>query len=235
MAIDGRTVYRRRYTLVDYILASCFFLTAALIFIFVTEVAFERTGFTRFDFFVILAVTLVGSYVDIPLWQVKNQAPTVVMREVRAFWITYRIPQYALKQTTTTIAINVGGALVPIVVTAILLEEHPGIWSGALVATALTAVAVHLVSKVVPGVGIVAPTLLPPIAAVLFSYPFGMSYLAVTAYIAGTLGTLVGADLSNLGKIAGEGGTHVASIGGAGKFDGIFLTGIVAVLIASII
>jgi uncharacterized membrane protein len=54
------------------------------------------------------------------------------------------------------------------------------------------------------------------------------------AYIAGTLGTLIGADLSNLGKIS-AGGTHVASIGGAGKFDGIFLTGIVAVLIASII
>jgi uncharacterized membrane protein len=48
------------------------------------------------------------------------------------------------------------------------------------------------------------------------------------------LGTLIGADLSNLGRIS-EGGTSVASIGGAGKFDGIFLTGIVAVLIASLI
>ena len=44
--------------------------------------------------------------------------PTVVVREVRAFWITYRIPQYALTEVTTTIALNVGGALVPLVVTA---------------------------------------------------------------------------------------------------------------------
>jgi len=200
----------------------------------VTEVAFEKTGFTRLQFLVILSVALVGSYVDIPLWQIKNTRPMVVLREVRAFWITYRIPQYALTQTTTTIALNVGGGLVPIVVTLILLKEHPGIWLGALVATALTAVAVHLVAKVVDGVGVVAPTLLPPIAAVLFSLPFGGSDLAITAYIAGTLGTLIGADLSNLGRIS-EGGTSVASIGGAGKFDGIFLTGIVAVLIASLI
>jgi uncharacterized membrane protein len=103
-----------------------------------------------------------------------------------------------------------------------------------LVATALTAVAVHLVAKVVDKVGVVSPTLLPPVAAVLFSLPFGGSDLAVTAYIAGTLGTLIGADLSNLGRIS-EGGTSVGSIGGAGKFDGIFLTGTVAVLIASLI
>jgi uncharacterized membrane protein len=227
-------VYRRQYTPVDYLLAAVFLVIVAFIFFFVTEVAFEKTGFTRLQFLVILSVALVGSYVDIPLWQIKNTRPMVVLREVRAFWITYRIPQYALTQTTTTIALNVGGGLVPIVVTLILLKEHPGIWLGALVATALTAVAVHLVAKVVDGVGVVAPTLLPPIAAVLFSLPFGGSDLAVTAYIAGTQGTLIGADLSNLRRIS-EGGTSVASIGGAGKFDGIFLTGIVAVLIASLI
>ncbi|MGH9917666.1 MAG: DUF1614 domain-containing protein [Nitrososphaerales archaeon] len=218
----------------DYVLAFAFFLIAAFIFIFVTEVAFEKTGFSRLQFLLILGVTLVGSYIDIPVWRMKNVRPTVVVREVRAFWITYRMPEYALAQVTTTIALNVGGAIVPLVVTAILLDSHPGIWLGALVATALTSLAVHAVAKYVAGVGIVAPTILPPVAAVLFSLPFGMGYLPITAYIAGTLGTLIGADLSNLGTIS-EGGTHVASIGGAGKFDGIFLTGIVAVLIASLI
>ncbi len=57
---------------------------------------------------------------------------------------------------------------------------------------------------------------------------------APLAYIAGSLGTLIGADLLNLGKIQGL-GAPVASIGGAGKFDGIFLTGIIAVLLASLV
>jgi uncharacterized membrane protein len=47
------------------------------------------------------------------------------------------------------------------------------------------------------------------------------------------MGTLIGADLTNLDKIRGL-GAPVASIGGAGTFDGIFLTGILAVLLASI-
>ncbi len=235
MSRDGRAVYRRQYTFMDYILALVFLVIAAFIFFFVTEVAFEKTGFTRLQFLLILGVALVGSYVDIPVWQLRNTKPTVVVREVRAFWVTYRIPQYALTQVTTTVAVNLGGAIVPIVVTLVLLNAHPSIWLGALVATLLTSVAVHAVARYVDGVGIVSPTLLPPIAAVVFSLPFvSMSYLAITAYIAGTLGTLIGADLTNLGKIS-EGGTHVASIGGAGKFDGIFMTGIVAVLIASLI
>jgi len=234
MSRDGRAVYRRQYTAVDYLLAILFLIITAFIFFFVTEVAFEKTGFTRYQFLLILGVALIGSYVDIPVWRLRNVRPTVVVREVRAFWVTYKVPQYALTEVTTTIALNLGGAVVPIVVTLVLLNEHPGIWLGALVATALTALAVHIVAKYVDGVGIVAPALLPPVAAVLFSVPFGGSHLAITAYIAGTLGTLIGADLSNLGKVT-EGGTHVASIGGAGKFDGIFLTGIVAVLIASII
>ena len=54
---------------------------------------------------------------------------------------------------------------------------------------------------------------------------------APLAYIAGSLGTLIGADLSNLGRVRGL-GAPVASIGGAGTFDGIFLTGILAVLLA---
>jgi uncharacterized membrane protein len=56
---------------------------------------------------------------------------------------------------------------------------------------------------------------------------------APLAYIAGSMGTLIGADLTNLDKVRGL-GAPVASIGGAGTFDGIFLTGILAVLLASI-
>jgi uncharacterized membrane protein len=54
---------------------------------------------------------------------------------------------------------------------------------------------------------------------------------APLAYIAGSMGTLIGADLTNLDKVRGL-GAPVASIGGAGTFDGIFLTGILAVLLA---
>jgi uncharacterized membrane protein len=53
------------------------------------------------------------------------------------------------------------------------------------------------------------------------------------AYVSGVLGTLIGADLLNLPRIRRL-GAPVASIGGAGTFDGIFLSGLLAVLIASV-
>ena len=59
-------------------------------------------------------------------------------------------------------------------------------------------------------------------------------YAAPLAYIGGSMGTLLGADLLNLDKI-GSLGAPIASIGGAGTFDGIFLTGILAVLIAGVV
>ncbi len=60
------------------------------------------------------------------------------------------------------------------------------------------------------------------------------------AYVAGTFGTLVGADLLNMPRVrrlqaAGcRLQAAVVSIGGAGTFDGVFLTGLVAVLLASL-
>jgi uncharacterized membrane protein len=65
---------------------------------------------------------------------------------------------------------------------------------------------------------------------VLFSH----DYAPVLAYIGGTLGTLIGADILNMDKIK-DLGAPVASIGGAGTFDGIFLSGIMGVLLAAIL
>jgi uncharacterized membrane protein len=52
-------------------------------------------------------------------------------------------------------------------------------------------------------------------------------------YVAGVLGTLLGADILNLRRVRAL-GAPVVSIGGAGTFDGICLTGVIAVLIASL-
>lgn len=51
------------------------------------------------------------------------------------------------------------------------------------------------------------------------------------AYVSGSMGALIGADLANLGRVA-EMGAPIVSIGGAGTFDGVFLTGIIAGLLA---
>jgi len=100
----------------------------------------------------------------------------------------------------------------------------------ALLGVAMTAFVVHLVARKVPGLGITTPAFIPPITAALAAYLLSPNAPNVVAYVAGTLGTLIGADLSNLHDI-GTLGAPVVSIGGAGTFDGVFLSGIIAALL----
>ena len=93
--------------------------------------------------------------------------------------------------------------------------------------------ACYLLARPVPGLGIAIPILAPPLITAIVALLTTRTKIAAVAYVSGSLGTLIGADLLNLGRIQGL-GAPVAAIGGAGTFDGIFLTGIVAVLLASL-
>ena len=201
-----------------------------ILFIGVTEVAFQRTGFTRLQVVLILVGTFLGSSVNIPLRRVKSRERIVEMEEIQFFWIRYRIPHIEVEEVSTLIAVNMGGAVIPTIVSLYLLQSHPEQLLYALVGVALTAVVVHLVARKVPGLGITTPAFVPPIAAALSAFLLAPNFPSVIAYVAGTLGTLIGADLTNLRDIPSL-GAPVVSIGGAGSFDGVFLSGIIAVLL----
>ena len=93
--------------------------------------------------------------------------------------------------------------------------------------------ACYLLAQPVPGLGIAIPIVAPPLITAIVALLTTRTKIAAVAYVSGSLGTLIGADLLNLGRIQGL-GAPVAAIGGAGTFDGIFITGIVAVLLASL-
>ena len=88
----------------------------------------------------------------------------------------------------------------------------------------------YLFSRPVQGIGIGMPILIAPISAALVSLLISPKQSAPLAYISETMGMLIGADLLHLKDIP-KLGTPYASIGGAGTFDGIFITGIVAALL----
>ena len=88
----------------------------------------------------------------------------------------------------------------------------------------------YFFSRPVQGFGIGMPIMIAPISAALVSLLISPEQSAPLAYISGTLGVLIGADLLHLKDIP-KLGTPYASIGGAGTFDGIFITGIVAALL----
>jgi uncharacterized membrane protein len=99
-----------------------------------------------------------------------------------------------------------------------------------IIGVGFVALATNLVSKPIRGVGITTPAFIPPLAAALAAMLLPSSSPKVIAYVSGVLGTLIGADILNMHRIRGL-GAPVASIGGAGTFDGVFLSGIIAVLL----
>ena len=132
----------------------------------------------------------------------------------------------------TGLAVNVGGAAIPTVMSIYLLIRYQ-LWLRAALATAVIALVIHSMATPVPGIGIAVPVFVPVVATAILAFILSREYAPPLAYIGGSMGTLIGADLLNLDKLASL-GAPVASIGGAGTFDGIFLTGILAVLLAGI-
>jgi uncharacterized membrane protein len=130
----------------------------------------------------------------------------------------------------TVLAVNLGGAVVPTLLSLYLIVKNR-LYFQSLVGVLFVTLVTHSLAQPVPGVGIAVPTLIPPIAAAGVAWLLSRRQAPCVAYVSGSLGTLIGADLLNLGLIQGL-GAPVASIGGAGTFDGIFLTGILAVLLA---
>jgi uncharacterized membrane protein len=63
------------------------------------------------------------------------------------------------------------------------------------------AAVVHWLATPVPGVGIAVPTFIPPLVATATAWGLQRRSAPPLAYIVGSLGTLIGADLLNLGQI----------------------------------
>jgi uncharacterized membrane protein len=137
---------------------------------------------------------------------------------------------FASGPARTVVAVNVGGALVPAGLSLWLLVGR-GLLGKGLVAVAAVTLVTHLLARPVRGLGIAVPVLAPPLAAAAAALLLEPAAPAGLAYAAGSLGTLIGADLLNLGKLRAL-AAPVVSIGGAGTFDGVFLSGIIAVLLA---
>jgi len=228
--LSGFPIYTPHKSIVFVFFGLLLSIVVVLLLVGVTEVAFRRIGFTRLEVVLILVGTFSGSSVNIPIHKVKSENRIVKLEEVRFFWITYRIPHFATEEVSTTVAVNLGGALIPTAVSLYLMHSHPQQLLEILLGVVVTAGVVHIVARKVPGLGITTPAFVPPITAALVAYLLSPSAPNVVAYVAGTLGTLIGADLTNLHDVAGF-GASVVSIGGAGTFDGVFLSGILAALL----
>jgi len=195
-----------------------------LVYFHVVTLGFEKLGISPEVTIFLLFLILIGSCINIPLTKKK----LVYLARPRFFGL-FRVPRVEVQG----IAINFGGAIVPISLSFyfLFLSWRAGFQlQPVLIATILMIIICKFLARVIPGTGIVLPALIPPIFSAIFALILAPGFAAPTAFISGVLGTLIGADILNLRKIQRYGG--YLSIGGAGVFDGIFLVGIVSALLA---
>ncbi len=208
-----------------------FFLITFILLIFgALRHAYVSLGVSSSTAMLLLLGSLIGSYFNIPIAALPGER--VLSRHVIDFFgMHYAVPVIE-HWPGTIIAVNVGGAVIPTLMSLYLLSAR-GLWVKGTVATAAVALVLHWLAEPVPGLGIAVPVFIPALTTAVVALVLSRENAAPLAYIAGSMGTLIGADLTNLDKVRGL-GAPVASIGGAGTFDGIFLTGILAVLLAGL-
>ncbi len=213
--------------LIFFLFLVVFFVLLFFVQVGALTLAFSKIGISPQYMLTLFFLTLVGSAINIPIKRFEED-DLCDDRVIQFYGMRYRLPS-PQRPCTTTLAVNVGGAVIPVLISLYILFKCQ-VPIRALLATTFMSVAVFKLARPIRGVGIGVPVLVPPLLAALIALIISPAKAPPVAYISGTLGTLIGADLMNLKKITGL-GAPVASIGGAGTFDGIFLTGIIAVLL----
>ena len=179
--------------------------------------------------------SLGGSMVNIPLRTITSEVERVTFQP-GILGALYPSPSVEKVVQDTRISINLGGAVVPVLMCLYLASLLPEASIGFIMATVMVTIVCRSLARPIPGLGISIPVLIPPLVAGISAYivtqllAYPMATAAAVAYVSGVLGVLIGADLLNLGRIRTLGAPMV-SIGGAGTFDGIFLTGILSVIL----
>ena len=192
--------------------------------------AYMKLGLSPGGALVLLFGSLIGSYFNIPITFLPG--PLVRSGQIVDFFGMQYVVPLVTSWPGTVLAVNVGGAVIPTIMSTYLVIRYQ-LWLKSAIAVIAIAFIIHSMATPVHGIGIAVPVFAPVVTTAILAFILSREYAAPLAYIGGSMGTLIGADLLNLDKIAGL-GAPVASIGGAGTFDGVFLTGILAVLLAGI-
>jgi uncharacterized membrane protein len=228
-----------------------------LLYFRLATASFRLLGLTPEGASLLLLGSVVGSMINIPLSRrrITLADPRAANLSPAMQWVISTFHYYPPAVVEQVVAVNVGGALIPILFSGYLLTLPTTPVAAAGLATLFVAVVAKLLARPMPGLGITLPSFIPPLlaagAAIGLVHLFTLSGgAAPIAYIAGSMGTLIGADLLNLPTVL-RGGLlaagpqrlwparrvddspsatqpRILSIGGVGVFDGIFLTGIIA-------
>lgn len=196
----------------------------------VLSIAFQKLGLSPQGALFLVLGALFGSSINIPVTTIKSTPPPRPPLEIPR-WCRVWQPGAPGYRGKTIIAINLGGCVIPVGLSLHLLARQLVNPFDLLPALLIVTAVSYVFSRPIPGIGIGMPVFIAPLVAVSTALLLEPANAAPLAFSSGVLGVLLGADILRLADIRTM-GVRIASIGGAGTFDGVFLTGIIAVLLA---
>jgi uncharacterized membrane protein len=206
-----------------------------LLFTRIMEASLEKLHIGPRAATALVIAIILGGFVNIPVGRIARDED--VRSNPLAVWgFDDRFPRLQSQRRETIIAVNVGGCLMPVAIALYELKMLAAAGMTALLpvmaACLVNIVVCYLAARPISGLGIGMPAFIAPVAATLSAMVLAPDAAPPVAFIAGVMGPLVGADLAHLKEITRVATTGVGSIGGAGTFDGIVLSGILAAYLA---
>jgi uncharacterized membrane protein len=219
------------------ILIALLILVVPLLILGVIGSAFTRLGFSWISALAIVLLMLFGSFVNIPVYKFRRDMIRIAPPDSSVFGDYMQSTPVPIWDST--IAINLGGAVIPVVVSLYIMYQATLITGTSLLISVcagiiLVAAITFVSTRSVPGSGIQVSTLIPGLTALLaglmLSGGTGLA-AAVTAFVSGIAGTLLGGNIAHLFRIK-DLDLPLVSIGGAGTFGAVFICCILPALIA---
>ncbi len=196
--------------------------------------ALAKLGLSPPVAFTVLIGIIMGSGVNLPIRRYPRDEeifadPFIMFGVDRFFALPRRARRYV------TLAVNVGGCVIPLALALYEFLRVSGRGAMALLilllVTLANVVVCYRLARPVPRVGLALPAFIPPLISASLSLLLIPDFAPPVAFVAGVLGPLIGADLLHLREVI-KISPAAASIGGAGTFDGIVLSGLIAALLA---
>lgn len=219
-----------------------------LIFVDLADTALRNLHLSPQAAVLVLIGMIFGSLFNIPIarFPLDKEVDVPVFESLAGIQL---MPQMKRLRQESIIAVNLGGCIIPVLLAVwlsrFIVAGGPTAIMVTLVGIAFNTFVCYRTSRLVPGMGIAMPVFIPPLAAVVATW-FGFGIIgpmlgdlgvdfrplyAPVAFVIGISGPLIGADLLHWNEFKKLDAPSI-SIGGAGTWDGIVLSGMIASLLA---
>lgn len=147
-----------------------FIFVVALVELDILQYAYERMGIPSRYVLAVLLLSLLGSYVNIPVAQFPPEK--VLSGVVVNFYGIHDVVPAVQDWPGTILAVNVGGALIPVILSLYLMIKNK-LYLRSVLAIGVVTLVTHLLARPVRGVGISLPIFIPPLVAALAALVLG--------------------------------------------------------------